>query len=356
MSSYEWLGGAWNVQETSTPDNIWADILAMPTKAVYTKKFVIKGNRNKTKIPEMPKNKTRKRRRTARSTIKPNRRTQRTTGPTKMSIELSSSIEDARQTVVNALSCILPLDVKMNIFGFWHSVILVGVFYRHDNLCWLMLSRVNLKLYLSSHFVADSLHLFRGLRKYLKLPQTHRDKKWTRQGVNDIMCFSKTIEAIAKNKSRKLNTLPATVLKFIETHYAQQQVNEFIRGTGTGGYLLHNFTRKQPLPPGFNPVTGNLADVTHGWKVFKKNTGNGCISSITTSCCCYSICTNLLNSGIDKMAAGEAIVEMMKSLPSSLDRPECSELQRHYRPFIQYVKNNPQLIFLPDKDIYLSEI
>jgi hypothetical protein len=345
-----WSSTTATQQLPTTVHTDWVDIISVPATPVFSPKFVIKGKRGgaNSEFPGSSTGNPRKRR--FRETLGMVLSSTVTIGATSVKIEQATCTKDACQKVVNALSGILPLDVKMNIFGFWHSVILVAVFYRHSNLCWVLLNRVNHKLYLSSHFVADSLHLFMAVRKNLKLTLNHQMKKWTRQGVSDIMCFFKNIESMKSNNSVKLNKLPSNVLRFKYTKTALNEVNEFLRGVGPGGYILRTFTRKQPLPHGFNPITGDLTDSTRGWKVFKSTFGPKCSAKQKKNCECVNLSTKLESANISQVPANEAMLLLMTVLPSSLDKPMCNILRNHFQKFIEYVKNNPRRIFFPIQD------
>ena len=168
---------------------VWSELLRPPDSQRCSNKFMVKGLRRKTsEIEPILFHSSRKttQRRLNPSDPPAKRTTQAlTVEPTQTLVEYPTSVDDAQQKIVNALSGILPLDAKMNIFGFWHSVVLVGVFYRHDSLCWILLNRLNHRLYITAHFLADSLHLFQEIRGNMRLDAAHRDKKWTRQGVKD---------------------------------------------------------------------------------------------------------------------------------------------------------------------------
>jgi len=335
----------------------WMPILEMPPDPVYTSKFVIKGQRcaMKTTVTSHTDKKQIRKRRRKDSTEKIHKplAAKVTLGPQCIQVQSADSIEDACQKVVNALAGILPLDVKMNVFGFWHSVILVAVFYRHDNLCWVLLNRINYKLYITAHFVADSLHLFTTVRQHMQLSKEHKMKKWTRQGVSDVMCFFKTAEAMQKNQSIKLNTLPSGVLRFSYTQNSLEEVNEFLRGSGSGGHLLRNFTRTQVLPPGFDPITRQLTDSTRGWKVFKRSSKTGCKGGAKRPCSCDLISRRLVEGGIGELKDTDAALRLIEAVPSSLDKPSCRPLNEHFHEFIDYVKKNPSLVYMPGKDEYV---
>jgi hypothetical protein len=334
----------------------WGEILSIPTVVEYTAKFVIQGWRRKSTdvFKKIPHGRKRKRRRSD-STDRPIKRVwssgHKTIGPRRIVIEMPTSMDDAQQVLVNALVGMLPMDAKMNIFGFWHSVVLVGVFYRHENLCWVLLNRLNHRLYITSHFVADSLHLFKEVRGIMQLTDKQNKKKWTRQGVNDAMCIFTSLDSMKHNQSVKMNTLPRGVLRFTRTQTALAESITFIKGVGKAGKLLRNFTRVDKPPPGFNPVTFNMTDQTCGWKVFRRTGTHGCTGSKKKPCTCGVVARQLQKSGFDTLGPNDAAMRLMTVLPSSLEKKSCRVLVAHYQPFIDHVKENPSKLYFPAGDV-----
>jgi hypothetical protein len=257
-------------------------------------------------------------------------------------------MHDVQPCLINALAGILPLEAKINIFGFWHSIILVGCFYRHDNLCWLLLNRLNHRLYITPHFLADALHLFKRVRSSMQLIDKQKNKIWTRQGVNDAMCIFPTANAFQGHQAVKLNTLPSAVLSFTHTQSAMAEVVAFLKGVGKAGTTLQKFTRLHAAPGGFSPLTSTFTDSTCGWKVCK--TARSCQNRSKQECPCAPIVQGLLAHGFSTLAPTDAAAKLIQSVPSSVDKPTCSDLYAHYDSFITYVRSNPTVLFFPQGD------
>ena len=186
-------------------DPAWLSILKVPDHVQYTNKFIMRGWRRRPAeiLQKIPKDRRRKRCRIVPEDMPVKRickSTHKTIGPTANCNQVPTNTEDTQQHIVNALSLMLPMDARMNIFGFWHAVVLVGVFYRHENLCWILLSRINQRLYITSHFIADSLHLFKQARSIMQVAPRQENKKWTRQGVNDALCIFPNQEAASPER------------------------------------------------------------------------------------------------------------------------------------------------------------
>lgn len=240
------------------------------------------------------------------------------------------------QCVINAFGRMLPIDVKLNMFGFMHSVVLVGVMYKYQNLCWVMLNRVNYKIYVVSHFIADASHLFAKHRAAMSFVHA---KKWHRQGVNEILCLSRNMEERTNKVFTKLNCLPRSVLHFTQTKQCYDEMLEFLRGVGASHGFLCKFARTQPAPPGFALLTQKLCEMTKGWRVFKKD--QNCVD-----CACAGI-------GIVYGSALEqTIANLMVAVPSSLEgKQACRAVLDHFTPFVNFVKANPCVLFFPCQDV-----
>ena len=281
---------------------------------------------------------TRKRRRQDDSQKLPKCILKNIVGPTGIGVCLPLYFSEAYRAVLNALAGILPLDIKVNLFGFAHAMILVAVCYKHDNLCWILLNRMNYKFYIASHFVADALHLFGKNRQRLQFPD---DRKWHRQGINEIMTLS--IDANARNRKTitRMNTLPKSVLRYNNSVQGFYEITEFLRCVGSHGNFLNKFTRKQLPPKGFSVPNEDLCQFASGWKVFKKTKENdqckaGC------QCCNVNVvkCDNLQ----------DTVINLIKAVPSSLDQKAGQVFETHFATFIQFIKENPDLSFYPNQD------
>jgi hypothetical protein len=242
--------------------------------------------------------------------------------------------------IVNALSLMLPMDAQLNMFGFLHSVVLVSVMYKYQNLSWIVLNRVNFELYVASHFIADASHLFAKNREKLDVLSK---KKWQRQGLNEILCLALSASDRANKKFIKLNALPKGVLRLAKTQQCYCDLLEFIKGVGSSNNFLQRFKRMNMLPPGFSLMDENLCDCSKGWRVFKKD------SDDCSSCSCREI--NIVKGENLK----DSITNLMGSIPSALELNH-SPIVAHFAPFVDFVKTHPDILFFPQQDKHIPSI
>jgi hypothetical protein len=270
----------------------------------------------------------------------------KTIAPTVAGIAIPEVIDDVKQCVVNALAMILPVDARVMVFGFWHAIVLVGVFYRHNNLCWIVLNRVNQKLYLLCHLVADAIHLCEGMRKTLQ-PSAQLARKWNRQGVPEVTCLFRTLTDFINRTGDRLTELPKEVLKFTRSKHCLQRVTEFLRFTGTAGRFLQRYIRAQK-PLYFSAVLHGLTEHTRGWKIF--NSGS-CKKGKRRHCC--EVHKKLLDTTVFcEETLKQQIMHIFWVIPSRLDFPENQPLREHFRDFIQWTRDYPEWMFFPDGSVH----
>ena len=114
---------------------------------------------------------------------------------------------NSQETLLNRLTATLPLDCRVNIAGFWHSLILVGALYRYSKLNWVLLNRNNHQIYLSSHIAPDCLHVVSSIN----------DSTWCRQSFNKICCVYKSqTEYDFHQGTRLLQILPTEILHHVQ--------------------------------------------------------------------------------------------------------------------------------------------
>lgn len=282
---------------------------------------------------------TRKRRRQDDSMRLPERSSKAIVGPNAICIQYPISYSQSSQSIVNALAGILPLDIKVNLFGYAHSMILVAVMYKHNNLCWILLNRMNLKFYIASHFVADALHLFAKHRDRL---QFSSDRKWHRQGINEIMTLAVNPQERSKKHITKMNSLPKGILRFNHTKQSFHELSEFLRGVGPSGQFLNKFTRQQSPPPGFRVPSEQLCEYASGWKIFKKTQFN---QLCKLGCPCETI---VIHQG---PSLQHSVINLIANVPSSLDKKAKNVFETHFETFLQFIQKNPNLSFYPTQDI-----
>jgi len=281
----------------------------------------------------------------------------KTIATTSSRIRIPSSIDEAQQCIVDALSLILPIDAKVTIFGFNYSVILVGVLYRHDNLSWIMLNRANLKLYLVCHFVSDGIHLFESMRSKLNQPLKQTDKIWSRQGVPEILLLFESYTDLKNNNAFRINQLPKEIIKFSRTPHSFQKTIEFLRGVGSGGMFLQRYIRKQPLPFGFSPIISGLTEGTRGWKVFNpsRSMSGKCFGGKRQTCC-VDFVQSLMDESFEKLQDFEQAVLISTILPTRMDDSKNRALSLHYEAFINNIRKEQQNhSFFPSVDVYYNK-
>jgi len=313
-------------------------------------KATVLGSKKKEKKP-------RKRRFRQCSDVMSRDKSEATLGVTWIGIDLQSlCMFTAKRTIVSALATMLPLDAKLSVFGFMLPVVIVGVLYRNGSLCWLFVNRINAKLYLSAHFVADALHLYNVLRlgSHIQIPEHHKTRKWTRQGVNDVLCIYENLEAMQTRSSEfRLNVLPDSVLQFKPTDFSLRQTREFLMMSGHGGIILRLFTRRQPLPSDYTPrLPDELAKLTPGWKVFKHTKPQGCLTA-KRACDCIRLTKCLVREGIADLSPNQGVMKMLYSLPSSLDKDSAAPLRAHYQGIINRIRDDPGYLMFPTEDVHL---
>lgn len=261
-------------------------------------------------------------------------------GPDSIGIRYPSDLDKCAKAVVNALSAILPLDIKLNLFGFAHAMVLVGVLYKHGNLCWIVLNRMNLKFYIASHFVADALHLFNKHRQRLEFDP---ERKWNRQGINEIMTLAVSPEQRNLRNITRMNSLPKGVLRFNATARSFNESTEFLRCVGPSGSFLQKFTRKQPAPPGFTVPPEYLCHKASGWKTFKK-------TNFDQPCKPTCVCSHV--QVLRGVTTEDSVINLISAVPSSLEKTsQQNAFALHFKNFIQFIQTNPTIGFYPEKDI-----
>jgi hypothetical protein len=246
-----------------------------------------------------------------------------------------------QQAAINKFSQMLPIDVHLHLFGFAHKMILLAALYKHNNLTWLLLNRVNNKIYLASHFAADALHLFKQKREAVGLKSC---KKFHRQGINEIISLATSADHRHNKKTTKLNFLSRSVLKFAPTSRCLDEIKDFLRGVGPSGQFATTFARMQSLPTGFQHITQTLAENARRSKVFKKQTMQ---DECKPNCACADIVVE------PKLTSEDTIAELISQVPSSLEAGTDRALHEHFQPFVKHVREHPNLFYFPQTDMIL---
>ena len=232
--------------------------------------------------------------------------------------------------VLNTLTRLMPLEAKINIFGYRHPIVLIGAMYRHGNLAWIVMNRANNRLYLSAHLVADATHLCELFRDDLLAQPARSTKKYQRQSFNNITAIFKTRRDYADNCGQKLNTLPKTVLQCVKyTSTASSRFAAFAK-TFEGHADVHL------------PKTKAIVEETKGWKVFGKTQpfSSACGGVMRAKCPCKTYETQIRTHKCKFAALSRTIME---NVPSSLS----PKIAAHYKFIIDYVIKRPDVRFFP---------
>jgi hypothetical protein len=254
-------------------------------------------------------------------------------------IVIPSTNTQVFSSLCNAFACILPLDIQLKLFGYWHSVVLISVFYRFQNLCWLVLCRLNMRIYVISHFVGDAIHMFAAFRDQLGFD---KGPKRDRQGINEVMFLAPSLAHRQRGDHLHFNTLPRSVLHYTNKDRAFSEIKDFMRGVSTkkssAGPFFTIYTRKQPPPPGFVVANPHLDLLDKTSKVLSKVRPR----MVHTDCLCQRY---------KPTVSDDAASSLIRNLPSQLEMdPTFSPLVRHYDDFVQFIRSNPRLLFFPDSD------
>lgn len=305
----------------------------------------------------------------------------RTIAPDRAEVRIPDTINETQRCIVNAIASVLPLDARIMVFGFWHSVILVGAFYLRSNLTFLVLSRTNRKLYLASHFIADGIHLLESVGHLVDLPSDRKTTGWQRKPAAQAIEVHRFAEEIyGGRRGFPLGCIPREILRFKRTKLSLMKAQEFLKGTGEAGAFFRQFWISSspatgPPPPSFprsrffgcyyDPNLNGLTEGTRGWKIFNR------LRPITGSCetarhnnkkCCSGyrrILEQLLPVEERPSAVSSSSVErersnrdririVMQILPTIIDEEKNRGLREHFRKFIDYVEKNPKKLFLPN--------
>ena len=96
------------------------------------------------------------------------------------------TIDDAPQAIINAISSKLPCQASIVIYGITIPIKLMGVFYKQNQLTWIIENVRNHKIYHGSHFIADLIHLFHFYHHLL--PARFKHIKFRRRSFSNT-CF-----------------------------------------------------------------------------------------------------------------------------------------------------------------------
>jgi hypothetical protein len=345
---------SWSSETTTTAStNIAVDVsswraLLVKPQPVYTRKMMCKNKRRHGIVQKKKQKKTNKKqkRRHANPEISLFK-FPIVSGPTALASVLPTNGKDMQESVLNHLAQVLPLECRVKFSGSWHPFVLVGVFYRYNKLTWIMLSRNNFKLYLSCHWNADSTHLFESLRPDIKLDNHDQERKWNRQGFNQVCCVFQTQKDYDENIGLKLVDLPSAVLQATGTFYNLGKVKEFISTKD----FVSNF--KRSLTQDFSPLLGDTVQSTRGWKIFGKTDPlkGECGGGKRRLCKCSQYIDTIKESfRVDEVITyKKAVAAISYFCPSTLYTSKKGlELTLRYTAFVTFAQANPKTMFFPN--------
>jgi len=209
--------------------------------------------------------------------------------------------------------------------------VLLSVVYRYSNLSWVMMSRINFRIYVSCHWAQDCMHL-------LQVLQSPQEKKWCRQGFNQTCCIYRSASEYNQNAGMKLSDLPESILKSTPTSFCLGKVRDFLRSD-----IFMRQYRRSESPLLFPTLLGDTINDMRGWRVFGSidpSTGT-CRSKKRRKCPCKSIVEELEDlENLENLQNLQSLIP--KCCPTILQNTKLMEL---FQPFIDYMRKNPNVRF-----------
>lgn len=230
-----------------------------------------------------------------------------TLGNTTQEVKEPVRLHDMGVCILNAIATRLPLPATCGIFGQKIPIELIGVLFRNHNLVWIIRCKLNDCLYLSSHFLADVVHLFEVCRARMPSPEV----KHNRQSFNNAtkvqgVTLAKLCLGVTRLQSHQVYL--NTVLNFIRT-----------------GRLLTDL----PVNPQAVsiPPSQAIAQYVTGWKVFvvTEPMSGRCSANRRSKTGCT--CEKVIQEAEEDIRDSTVPVGLLVHLPSNL-KPEVLE---HYK-------------------------
>uniref|UniRef100_A0A6C0BN18 Uncharacterized protein n=1 Tax=viral metagenome TaxID=1070528 RepID=A0A6C0BN18_9ZZZZ len=254
------------------------------------------------------------------------RQCQRLIGSTRCQVYKPMEVANMQVAILNALTSRLPLDACCMIFGVQVPIVLAGVIYRHGKLVWLMINRMNNELYLSSHFIADTHHLFEALRPHL--PLRHRKKKFNRQSFNNATFYG-------SKPGTTLSKLGPAITEFNPSDYDLLQVQKFI------DMLDHDKNFLRHCPPKINPhLTHDIVKELRGWKTFGPTVplSGKCTGGKRRKCACGPYQKQIIKAATESTIMNSILMHVPSTVTSEVVR-------ERFAPLMDYVRDNPNRTF-----------
>ena len=268
--------------------------------------------------------------------------------PTCRQWSIPQTVEAMPQTVINALAMTTPIDVRLKIFGYWHSMIVVSIFYRARNLSMLMIKRgVWDRVFLSSHCVIDALHIFEHNRYTVQWDhENHIRHKWVRQSFPNIVKVYNNKSEYVNRKGRTLKDIPTCISRCENSASGFQETCEALMGNDT--FKLTSLRRMTPVP--FTCSDSLPYDTICGTaRACTAATSLPCISRV---CQCKIYLNELAKSNINQMNCNDAIQLLWQHVPSAISSPV---MLNCLKPLIDFCRSNPKYVFLPQGDAEIED-
>jgi hypothetical protein len=210
-------------------------------------------------------------------------------GSTKSEIKIPSTFSEVGECILNALNTVLPLYAKTMIFGVYIDIYIIGCLYRHKKLTWIIKSE-NI-IYLSSHWIADTTHLFESMR--YRLPPQFHNKKFNRQSFNAATKFYPS--SMTKN-AISLCTLGVSILQLNISIYDFKNILNFLKGIDHKKNIF-KISDKQYITTTPVIYTVNIMHHCKGWKIFAPtiNYSGKCNGGKRRKCSCHKVIRKILS-------------------------------------------------------------
>jgi len=340
---------------TLTVSESWKECMYKPATVLFSHERVDTSNAGD-KIILAPSRARKKRRRTfddIRDNIWPTMIT-----PTNIEYKIPQTIQDMPQCVINCFSTMVPVDIRIKLFGYWHSMIIVSMFYRSRNLTMFMIKRgVWDKVFMSSHCIADATHMFENMRHIIKWDHPkHHTRKWRRQSLSNTLAIYRNIQSYRNKKGDSFSLLPTCVTRFENSHTVFEQTCELLKGNGNNKIIMNYLPRKTKLPfQLYIPQQLYTRCITGVKRICGSTTAltGGCNSQRQAQCDCGKYTDILLTKNLQNMSCADAIHTVWQNMPSAISN---MELLDALSPLISFCKNNPNYVFLPEGDSNVQDI
>lgn len=269
----------------------------------------------------------------------------------KSEVRVPQSHYEARQCMVNAIATVLPIEGEIDVLGLRCPVIVLGAVYIGTQLNWIVMSRVNHRLYLNKHLVQDAEHLYESMivsgGKERRRNMPHRPKD-----VHRTLKFYPTIGARMKNEAYEvMKIFPEHLRKFPTNNNNQSalsKVQDFLQSKGKAGDFFELFGKKHVTPEDkkaleaiYDPrLHGVVNEAVRGWCCFHKNRVDTRIEYVTA--------IEKMRRARDTSTQSSLQADIVTALPTILElNDKNADIVNHFATFVQYIKTHKHQMFYP---------